>query len=66
MAGCETSRLGTIPCLVSSLSQRILQGNVKPFNVVFKKIEEERTMAVELALEGHSWFISGQRHNFKP
>ena len=43
----------------------MLQGNLKTFNVIFKKIGEESTRAVELALEGHSLFISGQKHNFK-
>ena len=33
MSKCETSRLGAIPCLVSCLSQRILQGNVRMFDV---------------------------------
>ena len=36
------------------------------FNVIFKKLVEESTRAVELALEGHSLFISGQEYNFKP
>ena len=31
----------------------------------FKKMEES-TRAAELALDGHSWFISGQKYNFKP
>ena len=30
-----------------------------------KKIGKESTRAAELALEGHSLFISGQKHNFK-
>ena len=59
MARCETSRLRTIPCLVSCLPQRILHGNVKTVDVIFKKMDEESTRAVELALEGHSLFISG-------
>ena len=32
---------------------------------VFKRMGEESTRAVELALEGHSLFMSGQKHNFK-
>ena len=32
----------------------------------FKKMGEESTRAVELALEGHSLFVSGQKYNFKP
>ena len=32
----------------------------------FKKMGEESTRAVELALEGHSLFIFSQKHNFKP
>ena len=38
-ARCETSRLRAIPCLVSCLPQRMLHGNVKTFDVIFKKIE---------------------------
>ena len=49
MTRCETSRLGAIPCLVSCLPQRMLGGNVKPFDVIFKKMKEETTRAVELA-----------------
>ena len=60
------SRLGAIPCLVSCLPQRMLHGNVKRFDVNFKKMGEESTWAVELALEDRSLFISGQKHNFKP
>ena len=33
--------------------------------VFFEKMGEESTRAVELGLEGHSLFISGQKHNFK-
>ena len=65
MARCETSRLRTIPCLVSCLPQRILHGDVKTVDVIFKKMDEESTRAVELALEDHSLFIAGQKHNFK-
>ena len=43
----------------------MLHGNVKTFNVFFKKMEEESSSAFELALEGHSLFISGQKNNFK-
>ena len=43
----------------------MLHGNVKTFDVIFKKIEES-TRAVELALEGQGLFISGQKYNFKP
>ena len=43
----------------------MLHGNVKTFDVIFKKIREESTRQIELALEGHSLFISGQKHNFK-
>ena len=39
--------------------------NVKTFDVDFKKMEESSRM-VELVLEGHSLFISGQKYNFKP
>ena len=35
-------------------------------NGFFKKMGEESTRTVELALEGHSLLISGQNHNFKP
>ena len=65
MTRCETSRLGDIPCLVSCLPQRMLHDNIKTFDVIFKKMEEESTRAVELALEGHNLFISGQKHNFR-
>ena len=51
---CETSRLGAIPCLVFCLPRRKLHGNVKTFDVIVKKMGEESTRAVELALEGHS------------
>ena len=44
----------------------MLHGNVKTFHVIFNKMGEESTRAFELALEGHSLFISGQKHNFKP
>ena len=44
----------------------MLHGNVKTFHVIFNKMGEESTRAVELALEGHSLLISGQKHNFKP
>ena len=44
----------------------MLHGNAKTFDVVFKKMGEESTRAVELALEGNSFFISGQKYNFKP
>ena len=59
------SRLGAIPCLVFCLPQRLLHGNVKTFDLIFKKMEES-TRAVGLALEGHTLFISGQKYNFKP
>ena len=62
----ETSRLGAIPCLVSCLPPRMLHGNVKTFDVIFEKMGEESARAVELALEGHSLCISGQKYNFKP
>ena len=62
---CETNHLGAIPCLISCLPQRMLHGNVVTFDVIFKKMGEESTRAVELGLEGHSLFISGQKHNFK-
>ena len=39
---------------------------VKTLDVIFKKMGEESTRAAELALEGHSLFISGQKYNFKP
>ena len=60
------SHLGAIPCLVACLPQRMLHGNAKTFNVIFKKMGEESTGAVELMLESHSLFISGQKYNFKP
>ena len=44
----------------------MLQGNVKTFDVIFKKMEEESTRVVELGLEDDSLFISGRKHNFKP
>ena len=44
----------------------MLHGNDKMFDVIFKKMGEEITRTVELALEGHNLFISGQKHNFKP
>ena len=66
MTRCETSRLGAIPSIISCLPQRMLHGNVKTFDVIFKKMGEESTRAVELALEGHSLFVSGQKYNFKP
>ena len=66
MIRCETSRLGAIPVYFSCLPQRMLHGNVNTFDVIFKKMGEESTRAVKLALEGHSLFISGQKHNFKP
>ena len=66
MTRCETSRLGDIPHLVSCLPQRMLRGNVKIFNVIFKKMGEESTSVVELALEGHSLFISSFKYCFKP
>ena len=44
----------------------MLHGNVKTFDVILKKMEEESTRAVEVALEGHKLFISGQKYNFKP
>ena len=66
MTRCEASRLRAIPCLVFCLSQGMLHGNVKTFDVIFKKTGEESTRAVEQALEGHSLFISGQKYNFKP
>ena len=59
------SRLGAIPCLVSCLPQRMLPSCIKTFDVIFKKTEEESTRVVELVLEGHCLFISGQKHNFK-
>ena len=65
MTSCEMSRVGVIPCQVSCLPQRMLHGNVKTFDLIFKKVEES-TRAVELVLEGHSLFISGQKYNFKP
>ena len=33
----ETSCLGAIPCLVSCLPQRMMQGNVKTFDVICNK-----------------------------
>ena len=42
----------------------MLHGNVKTFDVILKKLGEESTLAVELALDGHSLFISGQKDTF--
>ena len=39
--------------------------HIKTFDVMFKKMGEESTRAVELAFEGPSLFISGQKYNFK-
>ena len=50
MTRCETSRLGAIPRLVPSLPQRLLHGNAKTFDVIFKKMGEESTRVVELTL----------------
>ena len=54
------SRLGAIPCLVSCLPQRLLHGNVKTFDVILKRMEDE-SRADELALERHNlvyfWFV---------
>ena len=44
----------------------MLHCNVKWFDVIFKKMGEESTRAVELAFMGHNLFISGQKYNFKP
>ena len=52
MRRCEVTRLGAIACLVSCLPQRVLHGNAKTFDVIFKKMGEESTRAVELALGG--------------
>ena len=51
MTICEMSRLGAIPRLVSCPPQRMLHGNVKTFDMIFKKMGKESTRAVELALE---------------
>ena len=59
------SRLRAIPCLVSCLLQRMLHSIVKTLDLIFKKMEES-TRTVELVLEGHSLFMSGQAYNFKP
>ena len=58
--------LGAIPCLVSCLQQRMLHSNIKTFHVIFEKMGEESTRAVELVLEGHNLIISGQKHHFIP
>ena len=42
----------------------MLHDNVKTFDVIFKKMEEENTWAVELALKDRSLFISSQKDNF--
>ena len=60
------SRLGAILYLASCLPQRMLHGKVKTFDVIFEKMGEESIRAVELAFEGHSLFIYGQKYNFKP
>ena len=54
MARCERCRLGDIPCLVSCQPQRILHGNVKTFDVIFKRMGEESIRAAGLALEARS------------
>ena len=43
----------------------MLQGNVKTFDVIVKKMGEESTRATELALEGQSLFTSGRKHTIK-
>ena len=58
MTSCETIRLGALSCLVFCLPQRMLHGNVKTFDVICKKMEEE-SGAVKLALESHILFIFG-------
>ena len=40
---------------------RILHGKVKTFHMIFKKMGKESTRAIELVLEGHSWFTSSQK-----
>ena len=42
----------------------MLHGNSKTFDVILKKLVEESSLAVELALDGHSLFISGQKDIF--
>ena len=54
----KTSCLGAIPVLVSCLLQRTLHSNVKNVRHDSKKMAEE-SRTFELALEGHSLFISG-------
>ena len=49
-----------------SVAENALRQPFKTFDVIFKKMEEESTRAVGLALEGHSLFISGLEYNFKP
>ena len=61
MARCETSRLGAIACLISSLLQRVLHRYVKTFDMIFLKDGRRKCKAAELALEGCSLFISGQK-----
>ena len=56
------NHLGAILCLVSCLLQRMLHGRM--FDVIFRKILEESTKVVELALEG-KLFIPCQKYNFK-
>ena len=63
MIRCETSSLGAIPCLVPSATENAARQ--RQTCVIFKKMGEESTKAVELAFEGHSLF-SCQEYNFKP
>ena len=66
MTRCETSCLRAILYLVSCLLQGMLHSNFKTFDMIFKKMGEDSTRMVELALEDHILFISGQKYNFKP
>ena len=50
--------------IVSCLLQRMLHDNVNTFDMICKKMGEEKTRANELALEGHSLFISCQKYNY--
>ena len=43
---------------------RLLHGNIKTFDLIFKKMEES-IRVVGLVLEGQSSFTSGQKYNFK-
>ena len=49
-----------------SAAENAARSNVKTFDVIFKKMREKSTRTVELAVEGHTLFISAPKYNFKP